>query len=314
MNNTDFSSLIRCLAASSAFVGGAFVLAMPALPTAALHAQAVTPQFEVASVKPNKTGDGRVMVGFQPGGRFVATNVPLRFLMINAYRVQMFQILNAPDWTASERFDINAKAPELPPEELQQAMPLMVRALLAERFGLVAHEETREMPIFALVLAHEDKHLGPKLKPSTLDCQAMAQAARGRGPLGPPPASSGATRGGPAPGGPPQMQCGVRLGGGMISANGWPVSQLVTPLSQMTGRVVVDKTGLTGPYEAELTFTPEPGPGPLGPGGPPAVGPDSAGGASIFTAIQEQLGLKLESQRGPVNVVVIDKVSMPTPD
>src|SRR5262245_29973253 len=127
----------------------------------ALGAQA--PKFEVASVKPNTSGDGRVMVGMQPGGRLTASNMPLRELVRMAYQLQPFQIVGGPDWIASERFDITAKAegdvaptsPFGPPNPLM----LMMRSLLEERFHLKVHTETREMPTYALVLARPDGKL-----------------------------------------------------------------------------------------------------------------------------------------------------------
>lgn len=268
-------------------------------------------QFEVASIKPNKSGDGRVMLGFQPGGRFVATNIALRMLITQAYRIQPFQLINAPDWAASERYDINAKG-DVAPEQMRDAMPQLMQSLLADRFGLVAHRETREMPIYALVKARDDGRLGPQLKPTTVDCEAL-RPGRGAGPGGPPPPPQAPPtgtvalgRGGPAG----MMGCGTRIGPGTINATGATIAGIIAPLSQMTGRVVVDKTGLTGRHDIELTWTPEQGTG-AGPDAP-SLAPGAA--ASLFTAIQEQLGLKLESQRGPVEVVVVDKVSPPTPD
>jgi len=260
--------------------------------------------FEVASIKANKSGAPQVMINMQPGGRFTATNVPLRLLIRNAYRLQDFQIVNAPGWITSERYDVVAKAPEsdhpLTPNEVQP----MMQALLAERFKLAVHTETREMPVYALVLARSDGKLGPKLRPSDVDCQALI--ARGRG--GPPP--------GPPPSGGP-MPCGMRIGAGSLQANA-TIAQILGPLSQMLNRVVVDRTGLTGNYDFEMTWTPEQmaqGPGPDRPAGganvPPGADPN---GPSIFTAVQEQLGLKLEPSRGPIEVTVIDHVEMPEVD
>src|SRR5580765_433778 len=125
--------------------------------------QTLAPAFEVASIKLNNSGDGRVMMQLQPGGRFTATNIPLRLLIRNAYQLQDFQIVGAPSWINSERYDIVAKAEDgTPPEtpSLDRTGPnrtqLMIRSLLAERFQLVAHDETRELPIYALVVARGD--------------------------------------------------------------------------------------------------------------------------------------------------------------
>lgn len=265
------------------------------------QAPADAPKFEVASIKRNTSGENRVMLGMQRGGRFTANNVPLRLLITNAYRIQDFQIDGAPGWLATDRFDIVAKAEtEVPEAQLQ----LMVQALLAERFKLAVHRDTKEMPIYALVLSHPDGKLGPKLKPSSVDCDAMRAQARN----GAPPAP-------PAPGA--MMPCGMRMGPGSLTGSSMSMAQFTRTLSNAVRRVVVDKTGLSGGYDFDLSFTPEqvqsggPGGGPGGPGGGPAIDPN---GPSIYTALQEQLGLKLDSQRGPVETLVIDHVEPPTVD
>jgi len=280
------------------------------LATVIVSAQA-PPQFEVASVKPNKSGDGRVMIGVQPGGRFTATNVPLRLLIRNAYQLQDFQIVGGPDWVGSDRFDIVAKAEadDLgdPFRADQTGQPsrgqLMLRALLAERFKLAAHNENREMPIFALVLARNDGKLGPQMHQSTTDCEALRAAGRGAMPPPPPPGVAPADR----------VQCGIRVMPGNMMVGGSTLTQFASSLGMFVGRIVVDKSGLTGAYDFTLTWTPDqfanrpPGsPDPLVNGVP--IDPN---GPSIFTAVQEQLGLKLDSQKGPVTVLVIDRVEHP---
>jgi uncharacterized protein (TIGR03435 family) len=262
-------------------------------------------EFEVASVKPNKSGDGRVMLGMAPGGRFTATNVTLRMLIRNAYQLQDFQIAGGPNWLNSDHFDIVAKAdrdvapaqPGGPPGPLQ----MMLRALLADRFKLAAHNETRDMPIYALVLARSDGKLGPQLHPSATDCAAIMAANRARGG---PPAFPEAAR-------PP---CGMRMGPGQMSGGAFPLSQLASTLSVIVQRVVIDRSGLTGAYDFDLTWTPDQTLQGQPPPGAPAPPPIDPNGPSIFTALQEQLGLKLDSQRGPVDVLVIDKAEPPTPD
>ncbi|OFV93633.1 MAG: hypothetical protein A3G76_06170 [Acidobacteria bacterium RIFCSPLOWO2_12_FULL_65_11] len=272
-------------------------------PAPAADALRDTLSFEAASVKPNKSGSGQVSIGIQPGGRFNAVNVPLRFLIRNAYQLQDFQLVGGPGWITSERFDIIAKAegdpPPVPPGTTGP-FQIMMRNLMADRFRLKVHKETREMPVYALVLARADRQLGPQLRPSTVDC-----AARGRGRGAPPPP--------PQPGERPA--CGMRIGPGTMTGGGFPISQLATALSQFAQRVVLDRTGLTGNFDLDLTWTPDQIPqGP--PGGAPAGAPPppALDGPSLFTALQEQLGLKLESIRGPVEVVVIDSVEQPTAD
>jgi len=278
------------------------------------------PQFEVASIKPNKSGDGRVMLGIQPGGRLTATNVTLRMLIRNAYQLQDFQVIGGPSWLADDHFDIIAKAEEGdfgdPFRATQNGEPsrgqLMMRALLADRFKLVVHTENKDMPIYALVLARSDGKLGPQLKVSETDCAAMMAAGRGRGrgpAMMPPPAP-------PQPGAPPPPPppCGIRIGPGNMAVGGSSMAQVATSLSMFAGRIVQDKTGLSGNYDFTLMWTPDqvaqrpPGaPEPLINGVP--IDPN---GPSLFTAVQEQLGLKLESQRGPVTVLVIDRAEHPT--
>jgi uncharacterized protein (TIGR03435 family) len=307
----------------------------------------VQPQFEVASIKPNKSSDGRVSISVQPGGRFMATNVPVRMLIRNAYQLQEFQMVGGPDWIGEDRFDINAKAeadgtvnpfrPDKPGEPSKGQ--LMLRALLAERFKLAVHNEDREMPIYALVLARSDGKLGPQLTKSTVDCGAGGPGggrtggpggpgASGGGPDGPGAQGAGGTRvrvgGGvagtpqapPAPGagGPGPGNCGIRIAPGNMSVSGSPMSQFAGSLAMWVGRIVVDKTGLAGGYDFNLTWTPDqmpPRPGVPGGPEPPPIDPN---GPSIFTAVQEQLGLKLDSQRGPVSVLVIDHVEHPVVD
>jgi uncharacterized protein (TIGR03435 family) len=276
------------------------------------------PAFEVASIKPNNSGDGRVMLGNQPG-RFTATNVTLRMLIRNAYQLQDFQISGGPGWLASDRFDIVAKIeagaqdamPAGPPVPGQgpTLLQLMLRSLLAERFKLAVHTETKEQPIYALVMARSAGRLGPELKKSETDCAAL-MAARGRGPgrgITPPP----------QPG--ERMQCGIRIGPGNMSVGGMTLAQFANSLGMFVGRVVLDRTGLTGSYDFNLTWTPDqmpqrgPGTGADQPGRINGVEIDP-NGPSIFTAVQEQLGLKLDPQRGPVDVLVIDRAEHPVED
>ena len=261
--------------------------------------------FEVASVRPNRSGEPGSSIRRRPGGNFSATNVPVQSLLVPAFGVQRTQLVDAPRWVATERFDIIARMerepPVLPPGSPDDPMTLAVRALLEERFRLVTHRETREMDVYALVMARPDGTPGPALRPTQQDCvRLMEGIARG---AAPPP---------PAPGG-PEVLCGVRQGPGRIVFGGSPLAQFANSLSRTLERVVVDRTGLTGGWDFELTFAPDPTLlGPLPPGvAPPAADPDAP---SLFTALREQLGLKLESARGPVEVVVIDRIERPAPE
>jgi uncharacterized protein (TIGR03435 family) len=305
----------KCLLA----VAGSAALAVPlgvgvmtvAPAQARAQSQAAAPAsdtaFEVASVKANNSGQPFVQVGMAPGGRFTATNVPLRQLILMAYQLQPFQIEGAPAWITTERFDVVAKgsgplAPAAPgtPGPIQ----VMMKSLLADRFKLAAHIEMKEMPIYALMVARSDGRLGPQLKASTIDCTAVNAGRRGAPPQGPPNFS------GQAP------QCGMMVRPGGVKAGGVPINQILQLLSQNVQRIVVDRTALTGNYEIDLTWTPEQLPQGRGdpPPGAPALSPIDPNGPSLFTALEEQLGLKLESTRGPVDVLVVDKVERPTED
>jgi uncharacterized protein (TIGR03435 family) len=258
--------------------------------------------FEAASIKPTAASDGNSFIRRMPGGRFDAHNIATRFLITFSYQVQPFQIVGDPSWVGNERFDIVAKMegdpPPMPPGAGVDPMMLAVRSLLAERFKLVMHRETRELDIYALVLARPGGKPGPALKPSTTDCAAEA-GKMGRG-------------GGPPPGPNDPVMCGSRQNFGRIRFGGMPLSVFATNISGQLGRTVVDRTGLSGNWDFELTFAPERPIGALPPGvEPPPVDPNAP---TIFTAVQEQLGLKLDATRGPVDVWVIDTIEKPTPD
>jgi uncharacterized protein (TIGR03435 family) len=270
-------------------------------------------QFEVASVKTNKSGPAGMGMRTLPSS-FTVTNVPLRFLIQQAYRVSAYQLLGGPAWLASERFDIIAKPPD--GSRPDQTM-LMLRGLLAERFNLKVHEETRETQIYALVLAHSDGSLGPKLSKSTDDCEKIladrraAARAGGPGPIPftPPgpnetPVCTISMRPTPVPNGAPLLT---------FKGGGQPMQTLVSQISSFLNKRVVDRTGLTGLYDFELQFSMR-AQMPLTtqlPGAPPAAPIDE--GPTMFEAVRE-LGLKLESERGPVEHLVIDSVEMPTGD
>jgi uncharacterized protein (TIGR03435 family) len=262
-------------------------------------------KFEVASVKPNTSGDGPTRIALQPGGRITAENMSVRNLVRFAFQVQDFQLVGGPDWLEKERFDILAKAEhDIVPAPPGTTGPgqLMLRSLLADRFKLAIHQEKRELPIYALVLARSDGRLGPQLQHSAIDCQAILAATRGRG--APPPSFSSGDR----------PQCGMRMSPGLVMGGGVQLSQLLTTLSQFVRRTVVDRTGLKGDFDIDLKWTPDQMPaGPPPPGAPP-LPPIDPNGPSIFTAVKEQLGLKLESSKDAVDVLVIDHIEAPTPD
>jgi uncharacterized protein (TIGR03435 family) len=255
--------------------------------------------FEVASVKPNKSGTRREMMSDQPGGRFTASNVTLHQLVLDAYQLQSFQLTGGPSWVASDRFDIEGKAGIVVPDDFagHNLLQLMLRSLLVERFKLAVHNESRELPVYALVMARSDGRMGPKLVRSSVDCAATS----GRGNT--PPVSR--------PTNTERPTCGMRTSPGNLTAGAVPVALLVNILGPLVNRPILNRTGLTGSFDIDLTWTPDqPLQRPPGADEPP-VDPN---GPSIFTAVQEQLGLKLESTTGPIDVVVIDSVQHPTAD
>ena len=278
-----------------ALIGGAGVSAQTSM--------ANKPRFEVASVKPSAPGAQGDSVRRPPNGEFFVSNLSLRDIIELAYGVSEFpgRLDGVPEWATTERFDIVAKAATaVPPVRPGSPDPIlmMVRTLLEERFRMTIHAENREMPVYALVLAKPGT-LGRDLKKSEVDCDAIQGArftAAARGEAAPPPVK--------ADGWPLCGFAGVQGGGpgapGGIQAGGIPMWQLANRLTRFVGRTVVDRTGLEGYYDWQLLFSP--------PGSP-----DQSGG-SIFTALQEQMGLKLESTRAPVEVWVVDHVERPTPD
>lgn len=261
------------------------------------------PSFEVASVKPNTSaGPNQVRVGMPGNGRFTITNMPLAELIRFAYELQPFQLTGGPDWLDSQRFDVTATTNGNPgPAVIRQ----MVQSLLAERFNLAAHTEKRDMAIYEMALARSDGRLGEKLRVAGPECAPMTMPP-GMKPMPPPPAPQAGARGTP-PG------CPTIFGNGFMSARRISMEMLARNLSRTVRRIVVDKTGLTGSYDADLEFMPEGPLAPQAPGGPqfPNPNPDAP---SIYTAMQEQLGLKLEPTRGPVEMLVVDRVAPLIPD
>jgi uncharacterized protein (TIGR03435 family) len=268
-----------------------------------LHATGPRPSFEVATIKPSKPEETRSGMGFSDGGRvFVTTNATLRDLIQEAYNVKAAnQIVGASGWTTTDKFDIQARLEEaqfaamaaMPMEDKIQQIRLMLQSLLEERFALKLETSTRQSTFFTLVQAKG----GSKL---TLTAMAAPDPS---GIAGPHPASD------------PMLR---RKGAGRLEATGVSMKLLTDTLSRMPelggeggftiGELVVDRTGLNGSYDWSLRWTPDP-PDPAADAAPPG---DAAPG--LFTALQEQLGLKLERTKGPVEVLVVTHVDRPTPN
>lgn len=272
------------------------VLTLCLIAAAAAVSQQTRAEFEVASIKPNTSGNMMIMIRPPVGGRFTATNARLRMLIGVAYNVKSFEISGGPGWAGSEGFDIEAKAADS--RITLDDMRPMLQSLLEDRFQLKVHRETKEVPIYALVPAKN----GPKL-PAAKEggCAEFKPGDK----LPPPPSGRGA-------GGLPPTPCGGffmspnHLEGGKIS-----MTQLVSALSTILGQPVVDKTGFTGTFDVSLDFSPEGTALLQGMPGPLPQGFDTSG-PSIFTALQDKLGLKLESRKSPGQILIIDHAERPT--
>jgi uncharacterized protein (TIGR03435 family) len=239
--------------------------------------------FDVASVKINQNAEGPSQISGPTPGRFVASNTPLRFIVLYAYGLLDHQLIGAPEWMSSTSIDVTATYPSgtIPTD---QDVRIMVRHLLKDRFGFVAHNEQREMPIYSLTLARKDGRLGPQIKRSDVDCAKRPTADAGG-------ASSLAPSG-------KRPACGMIATRKFLVGGTRTMQQLAVTLqgALALGRPVFDRTGPTGAYDIDLQWTPD-----GGDGDPP----------SIFTALQEQLGLKLVPEKDRVEVLVIDKVERP---
>ena len=268
------------------------------------------PQVDVVSVKPNASNTPPYpSINVQQGGRLTATNVSVRYLLMDAYDITLpYELEGNPGWLDTERFDILAKAdreitspPRTAPVGATRVPPrphhLLLRQILADRFKLMVHRETRELPVYALVLAREDKRLGPKLRPATADCVAM-RASAPPGSTPPPPLNDPAV-------------CGMRMTPGRWAIGDMPLDMLASMLVGNLQRLILDRTGLEGRFVMDLSFTAQVTPRPVDAANP-AASADAA--PDIFTALQEQLGLKLESTRATREVLVIDRVERPGPD
>ena len=267
----------------------------PFLPIAALLvpltlvcAQNTLPTFEVASVKANKSGTTQANIGMLPNGVNLV-NLPLRGIIQLFFQInQPTKVIGIPDWTITERFDISARAAgPITADERR----LMMQALLADRFKLVARREKREVTILALMLARNDGKLGPNLIESKGCMQPGDAAAQAAAPAG-------------------AQICGPKTGGaGRFLLVGMQIPQFTSLLALSLGRTVVDKTGLTSRYDIDLSFTPER----QLPAGVDIPGPAAdPNGPSIYTAVREQLGLKLEQQKDQEEVLVIDHIERPS--
>jgi uncharacterized protein (TIGR03435 family) len=274
--------------------------ALLALPGSALGQEKVS--FEVASVKQNKGSDPRQGARLLPGGRIEITNMPLRLMVRISYGATTIQtneqIVGGPAWAATDRWDIVAKAEGDPGFDAASGQPLrliaMLKTLLEERFKIMVHTEKRDVPTYALVVASKDK-LAQAAKESQVDCYTPANA--------------------PPPGTPPDPArlCGIRGPVGSYTMTGISMEQLAQAFSGTApiGRPVFDRTGLSGRYDWKLQWVPMFIASPAN-DGTNIPNPAADTGPNIFTALTEQVGLKLQSERAQVDYVVIDSAERPT--
>lgn len=259
-----------------------------------------------------------------PSGSLQAKNMPLRLMIRAAYKLEDEQLIGGPPWQLTEKFDINAKTDDGIPYS-EDTMRERLRSLLEDRFKLKMHSETRELNASALVVADKDGKLGPSLKPSTADCsnqaEQAAQAAKVQQQLQSNPAAAFSALA--------DIKCGIvptmpKMGpAGLvmtIKGMGQPISNMVSLVNQLAGKSIIDKTGLTGNYDFEVDLpmdfemlqrvAAQSGINlPIGPGQfPPYNGP------TIGDILKDRLGLRLDSQKAPVQVQVIDSAEMPAAD
>jgi uncharacterized protein (TIGR03435 family) len=246
------------------------------------------PVFEVVSIKPSPNDLAPEGIDPRPDGSVRFTRFQARTLITMAYRaegIQRFdQIIGAPSWLSVDRFDIVAKAAgNATTQRGPSAVPAMVRSLLRDRFRLKVHSETRDLPAYRLVMARRDGGLGPELHASTAECPVANEAAN------------------------TDRWCGIRAMGGVITGRGVSTGLLAANLSgyATVDRFVTDRTGLAGRYDFRLDYSPA-----------VAQAGDAATtvGPSLFTALIEQLGLRLQPETKSVPVLVIDSVDRPTPN
>jgi uncharacterized protein (TIGR03435 family) len=258
-------------------------------------ATAASPAFEVVSVKPNEVvGESGVITG-PAASPFRVVNVTLHAIIRYAYDLRDSQLLDSPDWTRAERFDITATYPTTATRSADGAR-LMLQRALAERFGLRVRRERRELPVYRLVTARGDGRLGRLLVRSDVDCVQWLADKKSQF-IGTPPIRPGGAR--PA--------CLIVAQRNYIVAGTKPVADLARALESIVSRPVIDATGLAGNFDIELQWTSAPG---LDPGSTTSSDSD----VTVFTALQEQLGLKLEPGRAPVDTLVVESVSRPTPN
>ncbi|HEY4088151.1 MAG TPA: TIGR03435 family protein [Bryobacteraceae bacterium] len=249
--------------------------------------------FDAAVIKVNKSGEtGPSGISAAKPGRFTATNTPLKFVILYAYSLLNHELAGVPDWAEDTSFDIEATY-SIEPPAAPADVRVMVQHLLKDRFGFQLHSEKRVIPAYDLTLLHKTGDLGPSMKPSSVDCQKLiAEKAPLRDAGGPSAVSPNGKR--PA--------CSISATRRYLTGGAVTITQLTAALQSMLGKPVVDHTDLQGRFdvEAKWSLLDDTGDTPQG---------DSP---SIFYAVREQLGLRLDPHKEPFDVMVIDRLTQPT--
>jgi uncharacterized protein (TIGR03435 family) len=280
-----FPTIVRARAARSQ------AAAQPAVETA---------KFDVASIRVNREISDRPTLLrpiLQPGGRVVMRNQSLSDLILTAYGINENELIGGPDWVRSTGFDVEGRGTADMSAATARAM---LRALLAERFSLQVHRELRERPVYVLSMAAGNGQPDVQLKPAAVECVPVTRPAGMPAPAPPPKAVMDAV---PlmVDGAPPR--CPSISLPGHFSRRATSMDALASELADVVGRLVVNRTGLSGEFDFELRYTPDLN---------AHAAPDPAAPPALMTALREQLGVKLEASRGPVEVLVIDRALMPT--
>jgi uncharacterized protein (TIGR03435 family) len=279
------------------FIGLCFVLSAVAIPAAAQQRieivdESKLPRFDVVSVKPGDPKGVPRQIEITPG-RLVQTDIPLSNAVSLAFDLPMNRLGRPlPELLTREHFTIEAR---MPLNTTVTDLKFMLRALLIDRFKLRVHVESREQDAYAVMLARRDGQPGPRLQPSRVDCRARMEAQAQNRPVPPMPEGS--------------KPCAFNVASGTLTMAGWPITTLLQVLSGQVGRPVVDRTGLTGTFDAEMVWAPE-----TSQVGPDQLQPVISDRPSLVTAVQEELGLKFEATKTSVDYLVIDHLEHPSPD
>ena len=259
------------------------------LSVASLSAFAQSPaiEFEVVSIKRKAGVEAGGGIRTLPDGTYIMTNQPISSIIMAASPTPVREVVGLPGWAETDRYDVTAKPPAGATPEQRRGM---MRRLFADRMKLVAHIEQRERDTFALVLARSDGRLGPNLKPSTLDCGPRPAGAAPAAPVPPQPSDA-------------RNRCGMSFGATSIISGGISMDLLVNSLGGLAGGLVNNRTGLAGYYSVELNFSAD---------GLATTDKRGDEPPQFLTALQEQLGLKLEREKTMVPVLVVDSIERPS--